>query len=147
MSIYDMIASAGGAGLILLTLIQIAPIKINPWSKMMKAIGKAMNAEVLAKVNNVESDLQSLRGDVDNLRSEEGKGRALDCRARIVRFGDEIQCGEKHSKEHFNAILYDISMYEKYCKENPGFPNEVAVINIELIKDIYKKCLEKRNFL
>ena len=37
------IATGGGILLAVLTVIQIAPIKINPWSALAKAIGRAIN--------------------------------------------------------------------------------------------------------
>ena len=33
--------------LVLLSLIEVSPIKINPWSRLAKIIGHALNAEVL----------------------------------------------------------------------------------------------------
>ena len=41
----------GGLGLAaLLTLIQIAPVKIDPWTSIAKALGKAINGEVLREM-------------------------------------------------------------------------------------------------
>ena len=51
------IATGGGILLAVLTVIQIAPIKINPWSALAKAIGRAINGEVIAKVDQLERDL------------------------------------------------------------------------------------------
>ena len=45
MSIKEILAGGGGV-LILMTLVQIAPIKVNPWSRIAGAIGRAINAEV-----------------------------------------------------------------------------------------------------
>lgn len=47
MTIAQLLTSGGGALLILLTLIQIAPIKINPWTALARAIGRAINKDVL----------------------------------------------------------------------------------------------------
>ena len=57
MSIQEIVASGGGALFILMTLIQIAPIKVNPWSKIAKAIGKALNGDVMTKLNEVQERL------------------------------------------------------------------------------------------
>ncbi len=45
----EEIATGGGILLVAMTLIQIAPIKLNPWSALAKAIGRAINGEVIAK--------------------------------------------------------------------------------------------------
>lgn len=140
MSIQEILASAGGGAVLLLTLIQITPLKLNPWSAILHAIGKSINAEVLERVNALDKGLNTLKATVD-------QRQAIDCRARIVHFGDEIKHDVKHSLEHFNAILYDISVYEAYCSDHPDFPNEVAVITIDLIKETYKKCTREKTFL
>ena len=54
MSIQEILASSGGALVILITLVQIAPIKVNPWSAIGKMIGKALNGDVIAKLNEVQ---------------------------------------------------------------------------------------------
>ena len=38
-----------------LTVLQVAPIKINPWTWIARAIGRAINAEVIAKVDKLEN--------------------------------------------------------------------------------------------
>ncbi len=49
MSIQEILTAGGGTMIVLLTLVQIAPIKLNPWSAIVKWIGHALNAEVLEK--------------------------------------------------------------------------------------------------
>ncbi len=44
MSIQEILMNGGGALVILLTLVQIAPIKVNPWSALAKWLGRAINA-------------------------------------------------------------------------------------------------------
>ena len=44
MTIQEILAGGGGALLVLMTLVQIAPVKINPWSAIAKALGRAINA-------------------------------------------------------------------------------------------------------
>ena len=45
--IKELFTAGGGALVVLLTLVQISPIKLNPWSKLAQLIGHALNAEVL----------------------------------------------------------------------------------------------------
>lgn len=40
MTIKELLLGGGGLLLILMTLVQIAPIKINPWSALAKQLGK-----------------------------------------------------------------------------------------------------------
>ena len=122
------------------TLVQIAPIKLNPWTWIARAIGRAINEEVIQKVDKLEKDLKEQK---EYTERQTAKG----CRIRILRFGDEILHGVYHSKEHFDQILLDISKYEHYCDDHPEFPNGKAVATIKQIKNTYQKCLENNNFL
>ena len=140
MNIKELLTSGGGVLLILLTLIQIAPVKINPWSWLAKNIGKAINGEVVEKVDNLSTDIR-------NLRDECEEREATACRTRILRFGDEILHDVRHSKEHFDQILIDITAYENYCASHPDFRNNVAVATIKRINQVYAQCIRNNNFL
>lgn len=121
------------------TLVQIAPIKVNPWTWVGRAIGRAINAEVIQKVDKLEGDLQNLKD-----RSEEHEAKS--CRIRILRFGDEILHGVHHSKEHFDQILLDITDYENYCKDHPRFKNNMTVITTSVITQTYQECWKENKF-
>lgn len=140
MSLSEILTKGGTAFFIILTLIQIAPIKVNPWSWLAKILGRAINGELIAKVDNLEKEFNKLR------IAEEEKD-AIDWRTRILRFGDEAVHGVRHSKEHFDQILRDITSYEKYCDVHKEFENNQAVITCARIKEIYKRCLETGDFL
>ena len=47
MSIKEILASGGGVLVVVMTLVQIAPVKLNPWSWLARSIGRAVNAEVI----------------------------------------------------------------------------------------------------
>ena len=138
--IIDTVLSSGGILLIAMTLIQIAPIKINPWSYIAKKLGKAINGEVIEKVDKLGKDLKDLRNECD-------VREANNCRYQILRFGDEILHGVPHSKEHYDNILIEINTYENYCANHPEYLNNVAVATIKYIKDMYQKHLEDNSFL
>ena len=121
----------GGLG-----MIKIPVIQINIWS----IVGKAINGEVLQKVKELSDNF-----DKHISLAEEEKIR--DARARILRFNDEVLLNRKHSKEHFEEILQDIDMYEKYCSAHPNYKNNKAVFAIDTIKEVYKKCLKDKDFL
>ena len=53
MTISDLLSSGGGVVgfiLVLLALVEISPIKINPWTAIGKAIGRAINGDVIEKL-------------------------------------------------------------------------------------------------
>lgn len=134
---------AGGAALLaagLGTVIQISPIKINPWSWLAQKIGRAINGEVIAKVDKLEKDIK-------NMQDTEDERNAKAARARVLRFGDEVIHEVRHSKEHFDDILQDISDYEKYCKEHPDFENDRMQLTSQHIKETYRTLMKEHDFL
>lgn len=72
--------------------------------------------------------------------------KADNCRARILRFNGEIKRGVHHDEEEFNDVLKAIDDYEKFCRNNPDYPNNKAVFAIENIKNTYKKAYSKNDF-
>lgn len=126
MTLQDILVSGGGILILLLTIIQVTPLKLNPWSVVAKALGKALTVDVLDKLD---------------------ENSASTCRYRLIRFDDELRHNVKHTQEHFDQILDDITTYERYCKEHPNYPNSKAVLAIENIKSTYIKCREENSFL
>lgn len=139
-TIKQIALGGGGMLLIIMTLVQISPIKINPWSWIARCIGRAINGEVLAKVDNLSCEL------ADHKEKSEERHATL-CRAHILRFGDEVLHGIPHSKEGYDNILLDIDAYEEYCEKHPGYKNNVAIATIKNIKRMYQKHLEEDSFL
>lgn len=93
----------------------------------------------LEKVGKLESELQCVRSGM----AEE---KAVNCRARILRFGDECLHGERHTKDHFDQTLRDIAAYERYCEDHPEFENNVTELTSDRIKTIYRRCLDSNDF-
>ena len=84
---------------------------------------------------------------MDKLQKSNDEGMALTWRYRILRFDDEVRHDDKHTKEHFDQILEDITKYERFCKDNPDFENNKASLAIDNIKKVYKKCTDEGTFL
>ena len=97
--------------------------------------------------NEIKKQMEGMNKKIDNLALNSSDGMAYTWRYRILRFDDEVRHDKKHTKEHFDQILEDITSYEKYCKEHPDFPNNKAVFAISNIKDVYASCYENNSFL
>ena len=147
MTLKEILPLFGGGLVGLLTLIQIAPIKVNPWSAILEWFGNQTNKALLAKMEVFEADMKGVKAEVDTIRDENREIHAKDCRVRILRFADEIYLVQPHSHEHFKQILGDITHYEKYCDAHPEFENQIAVAAIAQIKDTYNERLKKHDFL
>lgn len=138
----------------LLTLIEITPIKFNPWSGIAKWLGRAFNKEIIEKMDNLQSEINLLKDsvadvklDMTSFREDEDERNATACRTRILRFGDEILHGVPHSKEHYCQIFLDIKEYEDYCTDHPKYKNNIAIATIAQIERKYQEHLEEDSFL
>ena len=140
MSLQQIFYTTGGGVLLLLTLIQISPIKIDPWTAIFRAIGRAFNAELLKEVRDVRSTL-------DNHIKADDERNADEHRARILRFNNELIREIPHTKEEFIDVLADIDYYESYCRDHPDYQNNRAVFAIANIGKSYTERLEKHDFL
>ena len=138
---FDKILPCSGGGLfLLLTLIQLAPIQVNPWSATARWIGKAINGEVLGKLGKLEKQLDE-HIDTDDKRDADSH------RLEILRFNNELLRSVGHTKEEVIEVLAEIDAYEKCCTDHPDYPNNRAVLAIENIQENYKERLKKHDFL
>lgn len=132
---YITLFSAGVA-----TFVEKTSKTMKPLTKLARAIGRAINGELMEKVDQLEKKVEKMDQD-DQLQ------RAKDARTRVLRFGDELLHDVRHTKEHFDDVLRDITYYEKYCNEHPEFENDQMHITAEHIKETYHKCLKEHSFL
>ena len=133
--------------IILLGLIKIPKLEINIWKWLGKIIGKAINDDVLKKIDKIEKKVDQIEKHDKEQDAERDEDNAEDARRRIITFADEIRLKIEHSEEMFNNVLDDITFYEKYCDTHTGFKNDKAKASIELVHKIYKECLEENKFL
>ena len=140
MNIHEWIIGGGGLLAVLLTLVQIAPVKINPWSAIAKAIGNAINADVLRELDTVTQKLDT------HIRVDDERN-ADSYRTRILQFNNELLREIMHTREDFIEILAVIDDYEHYCREHKEYKNNRAVCAIENIKRVYMERLQKHDFL
>ena len=138
---FDKILACSGGGLfLLLTLIQLVPIQVNPWSAIARWIGKAINGEVLGKLGKLEKQLDE-HIDTDDKRDADSH------RLEILRFNNELLRSVGHTKEEFIEVLAEIDAYERFCEGHPDYPNNRAALAIENIHENYKERLKKHDFL
>jgi hypothetical protein len=131
----------------LATLIEITPIKLDPWTALFRAIGKAMNKDIADKLDQQAKDVESLHTQTQNITARLEQKDAEDARNHILRFGDEIKNKVRHSEEYFNQILDDITKYEQYCETHKDFKNARTVATVQIINEVYQKCLKEKDFL
>ena len=148
----------GAIVILLLSCIQISPIKINPWSWVAKKLGHALTFESCTMMasrmdqidkllDKITKNLSSVENRLETMDDKEEEYKAVRARDKILDFNDELLNGIKHSKESFDRMLDKIDLYEKYCRTQPDFKNNQSVLAIDNIKKVYKERLEKKDFL
>ena len=137
-----------------LSLVQIAPIKINPWTAIGKVVEQYITGNLKSAVDLLHRDLSGmteevdgLKEDIQNVRDEVDAANARQSRVRILRFDDELLRGEPMTKDHFRQIIEDIDIYEGYCDRHPDFRNGVAKHAMEHIKTVFDEYERNGGFL
>ena len=142
----DLVWLTGVGGVILTTLVQKLSTKYKPWSWIAQQFGRAVNEEMLNKLDTLEAKVDKLEKTDKRQDEERDKQLALDARRRILSTADEIRKKVRHSEEFFNDVLDDISYYRNYCKTHPNFENSKAVISSRIIEETYQQCLLEDDF-
>jgi hypothetical protein len=137
---------------LMLSLVEVSPIKINPWSTFVKWIARLLGiSDLKSEIVQVRDRMDELEKKIDKMKiSDDEKNQlkeALAARRRILRFNDELLQKVRHSKEMFDDILTDISDYDRYCRTHPDFVNQKAVFAEQNVGKAYKKCMEENDFL
>ena len=120
-------------------VVQVAPIKINPWDRLLKWAGDRINHNVNQKIDTLEKKLD------DHIATDTAR-RVDDIRNTILVFANECSRGIVHSKEQFRFIVSKCDSYEQYVEEN-HLKNGVITEATKLIKDTYQGHLKNDSFL
>lgn len=125
--------------LFLMTIIQIAPIKINPWDKILVWFGNHMNADIVKRVDVIE-------GKLDEHIKDSSDERIRKIRADILDFGNACMNHRPHTKEEYEFVISECDQYEKHI-EKMQMKNGVATATIGEIRRLYEKHLQENSFL
>lgn len=146
MTLKDILLGGGGLLAVLLTLIQFAPVRVNPWSAIARALGKALCADMAAQISRLDGHVTQLEKTLEEHIAISDQRAAIECRVRILSFGDEVLHGKRHSKDSFDQVLTDITTYELYCDAHKDFHNNITVLTSQRIKALYEERLSKNDF-
>ena len=109
---------------VLLSLIQISPLKLNPWDKLLGWIGKKVNGATEKRLESVEKQILDMW--VNSHRQ---------C---ILTFARECRDEIKHDSEEWAHILSLADEYEVYCQKNT-VSNGVVKADTEYIRNLYQE--------
>ena len=98
------------------------------------------NDEIIKRLDEIDKK-------IDSLENKAAESEAVTARVRILRFVDELLEGRKHTKDWFDQCNTDITTYEQYCTDHPGFKNNQTAASIAFFNKVYTERLEKNDFL
>lgn len=127
-------------------LVQIAPIKINPWSKLLNWIGFQINKDLHEEVTKLDAKICEVENRVGTLNNDVSEDRVQRKRWHILDFTNTCRQGRLHTKEEWDHCLDELEWYETYC-ENNGIPNGVITESAKWLRARYSEHMENDDFL
>ena len=120
----------GGTVLVVLfTLIQISPIRLNPWDHVFGWIGSKVNSAIQKRLKDVEKQVQDMW--VNNHRQT------------ILVFARECREDIAHSSDEWTNVLNVAEEYEKYVTENK-VTNGIITQDTEYLRNLYQQLSRDR---
>lgn len=110
--------------IVLLSFIQISPIKINPWDRIFAWIGRKMNEEVEEEIHGLKKQIRDLW--INNHRQS------------ILTFARECRAEISHSAEEWSHVLNLCEEYENFCEKN-DVTNGVVRENTLYVRQLYQQ--------
>ena len=120
-------------------VIQIAPIKWNPWTTLINWLGKKLTEGPCSKLDGLIKKVD----EIDSNVSENEKDRI---RWEILGFANSCRNGQQHTRDEFQHIISLNDKYKELLKKT-GDTNGVFEVEYEYIRKLYAKRLEKNDFL
>nr|DAS33905.1 MAG TPA: hypothetical protein [Caudoviricetes sp.] len=111
---------------ILSVVVEVAPIKINPWTVIFKYIGGIINRGVYKKLDAIELATQRNAQSIEDIKAEmesrfntydkqDKEQQAVSMRNEIINFAENLKLGRIYSEKQFEYILDVISKYYIHC--------------------------------
>lgn len=107
---------------------------------------KEVSDSINAMSGKMDERFNTLDRKIDSVDAKADSYNAVACRVRILRFEDELQAEQRHSKDSWDQVMSDIDSYETYTKQHPDFRNNQTVATVTHIKHGYNERLEKRDW-
>ena len=144
MSIQEILSTLGAGGIsavifVALTLFEIAPIKVNPWSHLLKWVGDKLNGDL-------RDDFKALKKEVELVKKDFEEKNAHDKRWSILDFANSCHNGRRHTKEEWEHVLNQLKFYEEYVEEH-DIDNAVIEEETRYLRETYRELMNKNEFI
>lgn len=132
---FDKLTVGGLAGwvvallFIFLSIVQIAPVRLNPWDNIFAWLGRKLNGETRKQLSELNRQVTDLW--ISNHRQS------------ILTFARECRSQISHDSEEWANILNLCEEYEKYTEDN-RVTNGVVRENTRYIRELYQELSRER---
>lgn len=109
---------------VLLSLIQISPLKLNPWDKLLAWFGRKLNGGTEKKLEELRKQIRDMW--INNHRQT------------ILTFARECRADIAHSSDEWTNVLNVAEEYESYVNENK-VTNGIVTQDTEYIRNLYQE--------
>ncbi len=126
------ISNIGIIILIILSFVQISPIKFNPYDKFFSWLRRKL-------LGDFDEDIKDFRERIDSVWINF-------TRQHILRFARECRQNVIHSRDEWRYVLSIANEYEKYCRDNK-LTNGIIEAETEYIRDSYQERIRDGKFM
>ena len=98
-------------------------------------------------VSSLAVEIGEIKTTLNNHIATDGENDAKQARRRIIGFADECRRKVKHSAEHFDNVLDDITFYQQYCEDHPKFRNKKAEQSIAFVLEVSATCKRNNDYI
>ena len=127
----EMAGWALAALFVLLSLIQVSPLKLNPWDNIFAWIGKKMNGATEKRLQEVEKQVSDMW--INNHRQ---------C---ILTFARECRSDISHSSDEWSNVLNVAEEYEQYVEEK-HITNGIINQDTQYLRKLYQELSMEHKF-
>lgn len=153
MSVYDIIkllldnwGKALGIVFALSMIIQVTPIKINPWSTIGRQLKTFFVSDILQEIKEMKEDIKNTEEKLDKHIRENNEETARKWRHDILEFSNQEINHKRHTKEQWDDVLPSCKEYELFCERN-NIINEKATKAIKDLNRRYELHMANEDFL
>lgn len=114
------------------TLIQIAPIKINPWTWLREKLSDLIYGEV-------RKDIRAVKDEITEMKVQNWRWNVLD-------FANSCKNGRRHTPDEWQHAISQLAEYERYIERNEII-NGVFEEDARYLREEYQEHCRKNDFL
>lgn len=115
-----------------ITIVEITPIKINPWRWLFTKIGNLLTGDLRKDLNEVKAELRETK--VQNWRWN------------VLDFANSCRNGRRHSHDEWRHTISQLAEYENYIERNE-ITNGVFEEDARFLREQYQLHCKNNDFL